>query len=74
MAEHMLHYAGDTFALDDEESAHVAEAISLVAHDGAVIVVDLEGHATAGGPSVTHRFLFGPGIPVYLTTTASLTD
>ena len=30
-------------------------------------------HATTGGPSVTHWFLFGSAIPVYLTTTASLT-
>jgi hypothetical protein len=76
MAKHTLHYPGGEFALDDEEAEQVAEAIRLAAAGNGKVVMfeDLEDYSTTGGPSVTHQVLFGPGIAVYLTTTASVTD
>ena len=69
MAEYTLHYAGDTFKIPAEEAAQVKEALRLAAA-GSGMVVTLE-YLKNDGRVETHRFLFSPGIPMYLTESDS---
>lgn len=69
MVEYTLHYAGDTFALTEEEAQGVQEALELAAtgHGIVMTLVDLDGHTTPSENPSRRRFLISPGTPVYLT-------